>query len=254
MGYLRRLYHWVLHWAETSYGLWALFILAFAESSFFPIPPDVLLIALVLGTAENAPKGFPQIPASLEKEGFLKGLRQWGVYFSHLTPWFFSHGGTLARTFLSSSSCGIAIVCSLGSLLGGIVGYGIGHFLWYGTDGTFSSLAVFFFSVVPGFSEEAYYAMQRNYAAWDFWVVFTAGFTPIPYKLITITAGVFDINFLMFCVASITSRSARFFLVAFLVWLFGLPIRAFIDRYFNVLCFVFLALLILGFIAIKLLV
>ena len=251
MGYLKRLYLWVLHWSETPYGLWALFVLAFAESSFFPIPPDVLLIALVLGASASAPHDSPSPPALAEKDSFLGGLKQWLRYFVHLTPWVCAHIPALLKTFPRSRSSYIALVCSVGSLIGGIVGYGIGHFLWYGPDSSFSSVAQFFFSVVPGFTEESFFTMKELYNEWDFWIIFTAGFTPIPYKLITITAGVFDVSFPLFCLASIISRSARFFLVAFLVWLFGPPIKAFIDQYFNILCFVFLGLLIGGFMVIK---
>lgn len=254
MGYLRRLYQWVLHWSETPYGLWALFVLAFAESSFFPVPPDVLLIALVLGASASAQHHSPSPPSLTEEESFFGGLRQWLNYFARFAPRVCAHSATLVKTFPKSRSSYIALVCAVGSLIGGIAGYGIGHFLWYDPDSSFSSIAQFFFSSVPGFTEAAFFAMQDLYTAWDFWIIFTAGFTPIPYKLITITAGVFDINFLLFCVASIISRSARFFLVAFLIWLFGPPVKAFIDHYFNLLCIAFLALLIGGFMIIKVLI
>jgi len=251
MGYLRRLYTWVLHWAKTPYGLWALFVLAFAESSFFPIPPDVLLIALVLGSARSSSCDPCTPPVLSDREPFFMGLKQWLHYFVRLAPWVCSNFPVLLKAFPRSRASYTAFICSVGSLIGGMAGYGIGHFLWYGIDNSFSSVAHFFFSAVPGFTEASFFAMKDLYTAWDFWIIFTAGFTPIPYKLITITAGVFDINFLMFCMASIISRSARFFLVAFLVWMFGAPIKAFIDHYFNVLCFVFLGLLIGGFLVIK---
>jgi membrane protein DedA with SNARE-associated domain len=86
---------------------------------------------------------------------------------------------------------------------------------------------------------------------WNFWVVFTAGFTPIPYKVFTIAGGAFAINFPMFLIASFISRGARFFLVAALIWRFGSPITAFIDRYFNRLAILFTLLLIGGFIALR---
>ena len=86
---------------------------------------------------------------------------------------------------------------------------------------------------------------------WDFWIIFTAGFTPIPYKLFTITSGIFNINIPMFIIASVVSRGARFFLVAFLIWKFGEKIRNFIDKYFNILALVFTALLIGGFVLVK---
>lgn len=186
MGLLRRLYDWVLRWADTPYGMPALFLLAFAESSFFPIPPDVLLLALALG-----------VP--------LKAFRY-------------------------------ATVASIGSVLGGALGYGIGLGCW-------DLLGHYFFTYVPLFTEQGFAEVQRLFADYDFWMVFTAGFTPIPYKFITIGAGVFHINFGMFMVASVLSRSLRFFLLAALVYWWGQPVRLFIEKYFNYLTF---ALMILG--------
>ena len=93
--------------------------------------------------------------------------------------------------------------------------------------------------------------IKSLYDDWDFWIVFTAGFTPIPFKLITISAGTFNINFFMFFLASVISRSARFFIVASLIWVFGDPIRNFIENYFNLLAVIFTILLIGGFILIK---
>lgn len=194
MRILRKLYDWVLHWAQTPYGAPALFLLAFAESSFFPIPPDVLLLALCIS-----------LP-----------LKSWRF----------------------------ALVASAGSVLGGIVGYGIGHSLW-------EAVGQYFFLYVPGFSEQVFDRVQALFRTYDFWAVFTAGFTPIPYKVITIGAGVFDINFSVFIVASAVSRSLRFFLIAFLIFRFGMPVRTFIDRYFNILTLVFMALLIGGFLTVK---
>ncbi len=189
---LRRLYDWVLHWAETPYGSWALFLLAFAESSFFPVPPDVLLIALAIS-----------IPA--------KAFRY-------------------------------ALICSLGSLLGGVAGYMIGY--------QFMDLVGFRIVDFYGFAEQ-YHAVGDLYNRYNAWAVGIAGFTPIPYKVFTISAGAFKINFVIFLIASAISRSARFFLVGWLIYKFGPGIRLFIDRYFNILAFVFVALLIGGFILIK---
>jgi membrane protein YqaA with SNARE-associated domain len=194
MIYLRRLYHWVLHWADTPYGVPALFLLAFAESSFFPIPPDVLLLALCIA-----------IP-------------------------------TRAFRF--------ALIAAIGSVSGGIVGYGIGMGLW-------ELLADFFFLYVPGFSEAAFSRAQLLFETYNFWAVFTAGFTPIPYKVITVGAGVFQINFAVFVFASAISRSLRFFMVAWLIHRYGPAMRAFIERYFNVLTIIFMILLVGGFIIVK---
>ena len=203
MNYFRRLYNWVLHWSNTKYGVPALFILSLSESSFFPIPPDVLLIALALGMQSKA------------------------LYF--------------------------AFVCSLASILGAIIGYTIGHFTWWNSIGEYTGIAMFFFNHIPGFSSELFTAIQQKYDLYDFFIVFTAGFTPIPFKIITISAGVANINFPMFVIASTISRSARFFLVALLIKKFGKPITTFIDKYFNILSIVFTILLIGGFFALKVL-
>jgi membrane protein YqaA with SNARE-associated domain len=194
MRLVRRLYDWVLHWADTPYGAPALFLLAFVESSVFPVPPDVLLITLSIALPRRA--------------------------------WFY------------------ALLCSVGSVLGGMLGYLLGWGFW-------SLLDDFFFSYVPGFTPELFARVQELYASHDFWVVFTAGFTPIPYKVITIAAGVFLINFPVFVLASAIGRSARFFLVAGLIRRFGPEIRAFVDRYFNLLSIVFMVLLIGGFLVVK---
>jgi membrane protein YqaA with SNARE-associated domain len=137
----------------------------------------------------------------------------------------------------------------VGSVLGAVGGYALGYFLWLSPDGGFSGLAEFFFRHV--FSTETYYQVKEMYEQNNFWVVFTAGFTPIPYKLITITAGVFNIQFWMFIVASVVSRGLRFFLVSGLIWRFGPPIKTFIDKYFNWLAIAFTVLLIGGFVLIK---
>ncbi len=190
MKFIRRMYDWVLGWADTPYGAPALFLIAFAESSFFPIPPDVLLIALCLGVRERAFR--------------------------------------------------FAAICAAGSILGGLVGYGIGWGLWGAVD-------EYFFTYVPGFSEEAFARVQDIYQRWDFWFVFVAAFTPVPYKVITITAGVFGLDLLMFTIATIIGRSARFFAVAALLYAFGEPIGNFIDKRFNLLTIAFTILLFGGF-------
>ena len=201
MKILRQLYDWMLHWAATPYGAIALFLLAFAEASFFPIPPDALLIALVLGARKKAFK--------------------------------------------------FASISTAGSVAGALLGYAIGHFVWWGVNGEFSPFAIFFFESIPGFTEEIFYNVQGLYDEWNFWIIFTAGFTPIPYKVFTITAGAFNINLILFVLASIISRAGRFFLVAFLIWKFGDPITTFIDKYFNWLAIAFTVLLVGGFVAIK---
>lgn len=201
MRWLRNLYDWVLKWSNSKYGPLMLGLMAFAEASFFPIPPDVLLIPLALGLRAKA-------------------LR-------------------------------LAFICSLGSILGAIFGYVIGSYLWWEGVNQFSWLARLFFDVIPGFTPEIFYSIQTKYEIWNFWVVFTAGFTPIPFKVITISAGAFDINFILFVIASTLSRSARFFILSALIWKFGEPMRVFIDKYFNLLAIIFMILLIGSFVLIK---
>lgn len=124
-------------------------------------------------------------------------------------------------------------------------GYAIGFFLWQNTAGEYTALAQFFFDHV--FSVEAFERVGALYERYNFWIVFTAGFTPLPYKIFTITGGLFHINFPMFLIASICSRGLRFFLIAGLIWRFGAPIKSFIDRYFNLLAVAFTVLLVGSF-------
>ncbi len=201
MNCLKKTYDWVLKWADTPYGPNALFLLAFTESIFFPIPPDILLIALALGSMR-------------------KSFR-------------------------------FALYCTIGSVSGALIGYTIGHFAWISTSGEFTGFASFFFNNIPGFSVSLFNSIKTLFNQWDFWVIFTAGFTPIPYKVFTITSGVFDINLMMFFIASVVSRGARFFLVAFLIRKFGPNIKHFLEKYFNLLALSFTVCLIGGFIVIK---
>ncbi len=181
---LRGMLHWVEGFAATPYGGWALFVLAFAESSFFPIPPDVLLIALCLGQPE-------------------------------LAFWF-------------------AGVCTVGSVLGGMAGYGVGL---YGGRPLLQRL----------FRADRIAAVKSYYDRYNAWATGIAGLTPIPYKVFTISGGTFAINFKIFVVASIASRGLRFFVVAGVVRWLGEPAREFIDRHLGWLTVAFVILLVLGF-------
>ena len=189
---IKRLYDWVLSWAETKYGSWALFLNAFAESSFFPIPPDILLIALGVGKPKKS------------------------LFYS--------------------------LLCSIGSVLGGILGYFIGL--------KFMDLIGFKIIEIYGLSENYDY-IRNLYQQYDAWAVGIAGFTPIPYKVFTIAAGAFKISFPVFIVASVVSRSARFFLVGGLIYVFGPKIKEIIEKYFNIFAILFAILLVLGFILVK---
>lgn len=203
------MYDWVLRWAKSPHSRPALFFLSLAEASFFPIPPDPLLIALCMGDH-----------------------RRW-VRF--------------------------ATICSVGSVIGGMVGYAIGY-------GAFeligSKILAMIASISGGDPQEMLATAQFWFNEKEFggmkvgaWAVGIAGFTPIPYKVFTIAAGFFEMNFVVFVIASALSRSARFFLVAGLVGLlfdkYGTRITDFIDRYFNLLAILFVLLLIGGFLVIK---
>lgn len=189
-GIVRRLYNWMLSWAESPWGGLALFIFAMCESIFFPVPPDVLLMALCIGMPKKSFK--------------------------------------------------YALLCTAGSVFGAIIGFGLGAFAWDLVDSWF---------IPTIFSEEAFNNVADLYAKWNFWLVFTAGFTPLPYKLITISAGVcLGVgDFGIFVLASLVSRGLRFFLVASLIWKFGAPIKQFIDKYFNLCAIAFTVLLVGGF-------
>jgi len=192
MRWHRRLYHWVLSWAEHPQGTWALFGLAFAESSFFPVPPDVLLIALCLGQPRRS-------------------------------GWF-------------------ALVCTAGSVLGGLGGYAIGMGVY---DSVGRPILEFY-----GLTEK-YVEVQELYRRFDVWAVGIAALTPIPYKVFTVTAGAFGISLPGFVAASIVGRGLRFGIVATLLRLWGEPAREFIDRHLGVLTVAFAILLVGGFVLVR---
>ena len=154
-----------------------------------------------------------------------------------------------------SKSFYFAFLCSFSSVIGGLFGYYIGKVLWWSIpDIEYSKLANLFFEYVPGLTVDSFAKIKSLYEEWNFWIVFTAGFTPIPFKLITISSGTFNINFLMFVIASMLSRSARFFLLGTLIYYFGEKIRFFIEKYFNILSILFTFLLVTGFVIFKLLI
>lgn len=182
----------MLGWADRPGGSWALFIIAFCESSFFPIPPDILLIALAVGK-----------PA--------KAFR-------------------------------FAVICSAGSILGALLGYVIG---------------LQFMDLVGHHIIEFYHLTEKMeylgslFNRWDAWAISIAGFTPLPFKLFTISAGAFRISLPIFVLAAAFSRTLRFMILAGLIFLFGSGIKRFIDTYFNSLAVAFTVLLVAGFVAVK---
>jgi len=201
----RRLYDWTLAWAYRPSSSVALFALSFSESVIFPIPPDVLLMPLVLGNR-----------------------RRWFHY---------------------------ALLCSLASVAGAVAAYVIGWVAW-------ANIEQFAYRYLgwAGLTEPNFAQATAWFDRYNFWIVFTAGFTPLPFKVFNIVAGMLGTSpqtpnsgmfFTIFLIAATVSRSARFFLVAGLMRIFGPKITPFIDKYFNWLAMLFAALLIGGFLAIK---
>lgn len=189
---IRKLYDWVLSWAYSPYSTPALLVLAFCESSFFPVPPDVLQIALALSKPEMS------------------------FYY--------------------------AFISSAGSVIGGAFGYFIGY----------QFMEIIGFKIINFYHlMEQYNYVGEIYNKYNAIAVGIAGFTPVPYKLFTIAAGAFKINFWIFIIASLISRSARFFLVSTLIYFYGERIRTFIEKYLNILTLLFGILLIGGFLLLK---
>jgi membrane protein YqaA with SNARE-associated domain len=118
-----------------------------------------------------------------------------------------------------------ALVGIIGTLLGAVAGYLIGHFAWINNDGGFTGIAQFFFNNIPGFSEAGYDKIHLLYARWDFWILFIAAALPLPYKIFSITSGVFDINLLIFCIATLISQSLKFYLLALLTIKLGPEVK-----------------------------
>ena len=193
-GIIRRLYDWVLSWADSRHGLTALAVISLAESSFFPIPPDVLQIAL-----------------------------------------------SVAKPRLSFL---YAAVSAVASVAGGVLGWVIGWGLWH-------AIAGWFFAYVPGFSHEKFGYVEQLYQGNAFAAIFAAAFTPIPYKVFTIAAGVFSVPLTTLIVASVLGRSGRFFRVATVMYFCGATAKKFIDRYLELVTLVLGAAVIAGFFAIK---
>jgi membrane protein YqaA with SNARE-associated domain len=184
LDWLHWLKDWTLMWGQTPHAVPALFIFSFAASSFFPIPPDLLLIFMCVGN--------PQ--ASL---------------------WY-------------------AFICTLGGCLGGILGYFIG------IRGGKPVLAKFV-------KAERIEEIHRYFQKYEVWAIGIAGFTPIPYKVFSISAGVFYINFWKFVLVTVLSRGARFYIMGVLIMIFGAQIQYYLDKYFDLFSILFTILIIAGF-------
>ena len=185
MNFLKRTYNWTLEKAQHKNAKWYLSLISFAESSFFPIPPDILLIPMALASKANA------------------------LFY--------------------------AFICTLFSVLGGILGYVIGYF-FYNSVGIY---IVDFYHL-----ENSFNIFESYYKEFGVLIVLGAGITPFPYKFITIASGVFGLNIFLFIIVSIIGRGLRFYLIAILLYFFGEKIKLIIDKYFNILTIVFFILLV----------
>ena len=117
----------------------------------------------------------------------------------------------------------------LGTLAGSIAGYSIGHFAWINPQGEFTGFAQFLFNNIPGFSEAGYNKIHLLYEKWDFWILFIAAALPLPYKIFSISSGVFDINILIFCLATLISQGIKFLLLAILTIKLGPEVKKLLE-------------------------
>ena len=189
---LRRLYEWILALAAKPSAPWALGAVAFAESSFFPVPPDAMMVPMAVSRPDRV--------------------------------WLY------------------ATIATVASVLGGLLGYAIGALL-------FDSVGLWLFNLY-GLADKAE-TFQASYATYGHWVILLKGLTPIPYKLVTITSGFAHYSLFWFVLLSVVTRGARFFLLAWLLGRYGIGIRAVLDRHLNVVAGLFAAVVILGFVAFK---
>jgi len=189
---MRKLYDWVIRLAGHPRAIPAMGVVSFAESSFFPIPPDVMLVPMILA---NRQKAFT-----------------------------------------------IALVCTICSVLGGLLGYAIGFYFFE----TIGAWVVKTYGLQAGLEK-----FRDEFARYGTWVILIKGLTPIPYKLVTIASGAAHFDLFTFVWASIVTRGIRFFLVAALLWKYGEPIRAFIEKRLTLVMWLFLIALVGGFVAVK---
>lgn len=168
-----------IQWADSKWGVWVLFLCAFADASFLPLPTPMLFLTVTLINPKKAYK--------------------------------------------------YALFATMGTLIGGIGGYSIGHFAWHNADGEFTGFAQFLFNNIPGFTETMYDKIQILFTKWDFWILLLSASIPLPYKVFSISSGIFDINVFVFIITTFISHGLRFFLLAFLTLKLGPQIKKFFQ-------------------------
>jgi len=200
-NWFKKFHVWSLQWANTKWGTWSLFICAFADASFLPLPTPMFFLALALLN--------------------------------------------ITKTYK------YALFATLGTLSGAIAGYSIGHFAWINMHGEFTGLAQFLFNNIPGFSEEIYNKIHILYSKWDFWILFIASSLPLPYKIFSISSGVFDINIFIFCIATLISQGIKFFLLALLIIKLGSEVKKLLEFNLKPIAIIATACIAIAIVAIK---
>jgi len=185
---IRACYDWVLRQAGKTYAEFILFGIALAEASFFPLPPDILLLPMAVARRDRA----------------------WRL----------------------------AAICTAGSVVGGLIGYGIG---------TFAMATLGQWIVDTYHLQAAFQTFHDQFNKWGVWIILAKGLTPIPFKLVTIASGVANLNLVSFVLACAATRGLRFFIIAALVRKFGEPIKTFIEKYLTWVALAVLAAIIFGF-------
>jgi membrane protein YqaA with SNARE-associated domain len=165
--WFKKIYFWCLQWSGTKWSVWALFICAFADASFLPLPTPMFFLSLALLNVKKVYK--------------------------------------------------YALSATLGTFFGALGGYSIGHFAWLNMHGEFTGLAQFLFNNVPGFSVSLFISIQALFNQWNFWILFVASLIPLPYKIFSISSGVFDINVFIFSLATLASQGIKFYLLGLLI-------------------------------------
>ncbi len=200
-NWFKKLHSQILQWAGTKWGVWVLFLCAFADASFFGLPVPMLFLALALLNTKK-------------------------VYI-------------------------FSIFGVLGTLTGALAGYSIGHFAWLDPNGEFTRVAQFLMNNIPGFSEAGYNKIHILFAKWDFWILFIAAALPLPYKIFSISSGVFDINLFIFFFATLISQGIKFFLLALLTLKLGPEVKKLLVFNWKPIAIIAMASIVFGIVLIK---
>jgi membrane protein YqaA with SNARE-associated domain len=200
-NWFRKIYLKIWRWAHSKWSAWAIFLCAFADACFLPLPTLLFFVGITL-----------------------LNLNQAYRYF---------------------------ILATVGTFAGALIGYMTGHFAWLKSSGEFTALAQFFIDNIPGFSASAYSTIQGYYVQWDFWILFLASFVPVPYKIFAISSGVFDINLIIFSIATLISRGLKYYFLALLIIKLGPGVKKLLQYNLKPIAFVATGVVAIVFIVIK---